>query len=210
MHLRVTWAKQKSGVAEYVQLVQSVRNPDTGIPQAQVIHHFGRRDQLDLNALRRLIKSIGRFLDDDAAVVTGVVDTQDIFVLNLQRAIQAAIDLAVHIVTDEDWGLPLVVAIDRCRTFRRGSPVRDPVPTLLRPRPSRLHGRTGRSALLTRTSPSGEESILAQGVLVSLNPRYYAVDELRALLARLARGEPELESVAASHRGRPRQRRKLG
>ena len=72
MHLRVTKAKQKSGVAEYVQLVQSVRNPETGVPQAQVIHHFGRREQLDLEALRRLIKSIGRFLDDDTAAVTGV------------------------------------------------------------------------------------------------------------------------------------------
>lgn len=72
MYLRITKAKQKSGVAEYVQLVQSVRHPETGVPRAQVIHHFGRRDQLDLEALRRLIKSIARFLDDDeAAAITG-------------------------------------------------------------------------------------------------------------------------------------------
>lgn len=45
--------------------------------------------------------------------------------------------------------------------------------------------------------------------LVALNPRYYAVDELRALLARLARGETELDALAASHRVRPVQRRKL-
>ncbi len=45
--------------------------------------------------------------------------------------------------------------------------------------------------------------------LVTLNPRFYAVDELRALLARLARGEPELDALAASHRVRPVQRRKL-
>src|SRR5690606_26559412 len=45
---------------------------ETGVPRAQVIHHFGRRDQLDLDALRRLIKSIARFLDDDeAAAITG-------------------------------------------------------------------------------------------------------------------------------------------
>lgn len=72
MYLRITKAKQKSGVAEYVQLVQSVRHPETGVPRAQVIHHFGRRDQLDFDALRRLIKSIARFLDDDeAAAITG-------------------------------------------------------------------------------------------------------------------------------------------
>ncbi len=34
------------------------------------------------------------------------LDRQDVFVLNLQRAVQAAIDLAVHIVSDESWGIP--------------------------------------------------------------------------------------------------------
>jgi uncharacterized protein YutE (UPF0331/DUF86 family) len=34
------------------------------------------------------------------------LDVQDVFVLNLQRAVQAAIDLAAHIVADEKLGLP--------------------------------------------------------------------------------------------------------
>ncbi len=34
------------------------------------------------------------------------LDTQDIFVLNLQRAVQASIDLAGHIIADEGLGLP--------------------------------------------------------------------------------------------------------
>ncbi len=46
--------------------------------------------------------------------------------------------------------------------------------------------------------------------LVSLNPRYFAVEELRALLGRLAQGEPELDALAAGHRVRPVQRRRLG
>lgn len=45
--------------------------------------------------------------------------------------------------------------------------------------------------------------------LVSLNPRFYAVDELRALLARMALAEPDLDELAAGHRVRPVQRRKL-
>ena len=32
-------------------------------------------------------------------------DVQDIFVLNLQRAVQATIDIAVHIVSEEGWGV---------------------------------------------------------------------------------------------------------
>ncbi|MFH0992193.1 MAG: DUF86 domain-containing protein [bacterium] len=34
------------------------------------------------------------------------IDRQDIFVLNLQRAVQAAIDLAAHIVASEGFGVP--------------------------------------------------------------------------------------------------------
>jgi len=34
------------------------------------------------------------------------IDEQDIFVLNLQRAVQAAVDLAIHIVASEGLGLP--------------------------------------------------------------------------------------------------------
>jgi len=34
------------------------------------------------------------------------LDTQDIFVLNLQRAIQSAIDLATHVVASEGLGVP--------------------------------------------------------------------------------------------------------
>lgn len=34
------------------------------------------------------------------------IDTQDIFVLNLQRAVQASIDLAAHVIADEGLGLP--------------------------------------------------------------------------------------------------------
>jgi len=34
------------------------------------------------------------------------LDTQEIFILNLQRTIQSTIDLASHIVADEGLGLP--------------------------------------------------------------------------------------------------------
>lgn len=34
------------------------------------------------------------------------IDVQDIFVLNLQRSVQVAIDLAAHIIADEGLGLP--------------------------------------------------------------------------------------------------------
>jgi hypothetical protein len=39
---------------------------------------------------------------------------------------------------------------------------------------------------------------------VKLDPRHYAAAEIRALLLRLAEGEPEIGRVAASRRSRPR------
>jgi uncharacterized protein YutE (UPF0331/DUF86 family) len=38
------------------------------------------------------------FLDD--------ADAQDIVVLNFQNAIQGCIDLADHLITDQEWGIP--------------------------------------------------------------------------------------------------------
>lgn len=67
MYIRTTRIKKKNGVAEYVQLAHNVRNPKTGKPQAQVLYHFGPKDQLDLDALRRLVRSISRFLEPEEA-----------------------------------------------------------------------------------------------------------------------------------------------
>lgn len=47
----------------YLQLAHNVHHPDTGVSTAQVIHNFGRADQVDRNALARLVRSIARVLD---------------------------------------------------------------------------------------------------------------------------------------------------
>jgi hypothetical protein len=69
MYLRTIKRKNKDGsVVEYVQLANNVWNKEKGFAQAQVIHSFGRSDQLDVNALRRLIKSVSRFLGPEDAI----------------------------------------------------------------------------------------------------------------------------------------------
>ena len=67
---------------------------------------------VDRDILLAKIASIRKCLER-IRTVTGRVseslndpDMQDIFVLNLQRAVQAAIDLAAHQVADEKIGLP--------------------------------------------------------------------------------------------------------
>jgi hypothetical protein len=52
MYLRTIKRKNKDGsVVEYVQLANNVWNKDKGYAQAQVIHSFGRSDQLDLDVV---------------------------------------------------------------------------------------------------------------------------------------------------------------
>src|SRR5579862_4114171 len=80
MFLRTVKVKQKGGVAEFVQLVENQRSPKTGLSQSKVLYHFGRVEQLDLPALRRLVKSIGRFLGpEDAAALAEVTTPLPLF-----------------------------------------------------------------------------------------------------------------------------------
>lgn len=61
MYLRSTKRTNKDGsVVEYYQLAHNERHPVTRKPVAQIIHNFGRADQLDREELVRLCRSIAR------------------------------------------------------------------------------------------------------------------------------------------------------
>jgi len=66
MYVRTIKRKNKDGtVVEYVQLAHNIWDKEKGYARAEVIHSFGRSDQLDKEALKRLIKSMSRFLDPE-------------------------------------------------------------------------------------------------------------------------------------------------
>jgi transposase len=52
-----------SGRHEYVQLCHNYREGGSGPSRTRVLFSFGRKDQLDVEALRRLVGSISRYLD---------------------------------------------------------------------------------------------------------------------------------------------------
>ena len=67
MYLRETRRRNKDGsTVSYLQLAHNERHPVTGSPVARIIHNFGRADQVDREALRRLVASISRVLEPDA------------------------------------------------------------------------------------------------------------------------------------------------
>jgi IS4 transposase len=72
VYLRETRRKNRDGsVVSYLQLAHNERHPETGSPVARVIHNFGRADQVDREALRRLVASISRVLEPAEAVAAG-------------------------------------------------------------------------------------------------------------------------------------------
>src|SRR5664279_3053793 len=69
MYLRETKRRNGDGSeVSYLALAQNERDPVTGVPRARIIHRFGRADQVDREALARLVRSISRFLDPADAV----------------------------------------------------------------------------------------------------------------------------------------------
>ena len=58
-----------------------------------------------LGSIERCLQRIRDITRGDPSTVRNI-DVQDIVVLNLQRAIQSAIDLAAHLISVKNWGLP--------------------------------------------------------------------------------------------------------
>jgi len=63
MYLRTVRVKKQDKVLEYVQLAHSHRDPLTRKPSVKILYNLGRADRLDMDALRRLVRSISRFLE---------------------------------------------------------------------------------------------------------------------------------------------------
>src|SRR5438876_4341074 len=73
MYLRETKRRNADGSeVSYLALAHNERDPKSGVPRAQIVHRFGRADQVDREALRRLVRSISRFLDPADAVAATV------------------------------------------------------------------------------------------------------------------------------------------
>jgi len=74
MYIRTISRKNKDGSqATYVQLAHNERDAIKGHAKATVLYNFGRIEELDVEQLKRLIKSISRFLPPQAALESQVL-----------------------------------------------------------------------------------------------------------------------------------------
>jgi hypothetical protein len=68
MYLRRTERRTKDGSVAYLQLAHNEWDPVAKQSKVRVIYNFGREDQLDRDAIRRLIGSLQRALEPDEAL----------------------------------------------------------------------------------------------------------------------------------------------
>ncbi len=74
MYIRQITRKNKHGPpVTYVQLAHNYRDAESGQSRAKVVYSFGRKEDLDVEALRRLVKSISRFLSPEDALQASVL-----------------------------------------------------------------------------------------------------------------------------------------
>ena len=75
---RITRTRKDGTKAGYLQLAHKVRDAETGKPRDVVLHHFGPEDKLDHAQIKRLIKSLSRFLPQaDRAAAQLSLDLQE-------------------------------------------------------------------------------------------------------------------------------------
>jgi hypothetical protein len=93
MYLRITERRNRDGcTVAYYALAENIWNADAKRAEARVVHNFGRADQVDTAALRRLIASINRVLDAGEAVtgrdksVLPEIDIEAVFELGVVLA----------------------------------------------------------------------------------------------------------------------------
>jgi len=71
MYIRTISRKNKDGsTVTYVQLAHNERASSKGHPKAKILFNFGRIENLDVEQLKRLVKSISRFLPPEEALAT--------------------------------------------------------------------------------------------------------------------------------------------
>ena len=92
-------------MVEYYQLAHNVRHARTGSPVAEIIHNFGRADELDRDELVRLCRSIARVCGLEVHDPSGSVKTP------VAEDRPAALPENVKLIGTVELGVPLVVEV---------------------------------------------------------------------------------------------------
>src|SRR5689334_7986665 len=102
MYLRVTERRNRDGSSvAYYALAENVWNPQAKRSEAQVIHNFGRADQLDKAALHRLIASIQRVIDADTVGILPTSGKAGLPDIEIDAVFELGVVLAARAIWEE-------------------------------------------------------------------------------------------------------------
>ena len=94
-------------MVEYFQLAHNVRHSETGSPVAEIVHNFGRADELNRDDLVRLCRSIARVcgleVRDPLAALGETSERQETTALPKDVKLIRTLDLGVPFVTEALW-----------------------------------------------------------------------------------------------------------
>ena len=71
MYVKTSVRRTKNGAVRYLQLAHNEWDAAARRSVPKIIYSFGREDQLDKDAIRRLVASLTRLLDPDDALAAG-------------------------------------------------------------------------------------------------------------------------------------------
>jgi hypothetical protein len=72
MYVKISSRKTKNGTVRYLHLAHNEWDPVAGRSVPRLLHSFGREDQLDRDAIKRLVGSLARLLDPAQALAATV------------------------------------------------------------------------------------------------------------------------------------------
>lgn len=102
MYLRVTERRNRDGSSTaYYALAENVWNATAKRSEVRVVHNFGRADRLDKAALQRLLASISRVIDADAADVLPVRGKTALPEIEIDAVFERGIVLAARALWEE-------------------------------------------------------------------------------------------------------------
>jgi hypothetical protein len=109
MYLRITQRRNRDGsTVAYYALAENAWNAAAKRSEAQVVHNFGRADQVDREALKRLVDSINRVLAVGDAVIR---TTSELPQIELDGVFELGVVLAARTLWED---LRIGAAIRRC------------------------------------------------------------------------------------------------
>lgn len=102
MYLRVTERRNRDGSSTaYYALAENVWNATAKRSEVRMVHNFGRADRLDKAALQRLLASISRVIDADAADVLPVRGKTALPEIEIDAVFERGIVLAARALWEE-------------------------------------------------------------------------------------------------------------